>query len=254
MGTLEGRVALVTGASRGLGEGVAKALAREGAHVLAAARSAATLAPVVEAIRGEGGSAESRIVDLEDADSIRALVGRTSRLDVLVLNGAMFGGIRDVVDIAEQDWERLFRVNVTANLLLLQGLHPLLAASPAGRVIAVGAKGAYFNSAGWSGYSMTKAALDRLIFCYAWENQATSIRANVVSPGPVNTAMWREANPGNDPSRTRTPEQVARLFVAIAHPDFRANARYFNYPDLAAKLDDGAPITAEDAWTGASLR
>jgi NAD(P)-dependent dehydrogenase (short-subunit alcohol dehydrogenase family) len=121
-------------------------------------------------------------------------------------------------------------------------------------VIAVGAKGAYFNSAGWSGYSMTKAALDRLVFCYAWENQATSIRANVVSPGPVNTAMWREANPGNDPSRTRTPQQVARLFVAMAQADFRANARYFNYPDLAAKLDDGEPITAEDAWTGASLR
>ncbi len=221
-GILEGRTALITGASRGIGAVVAKAFAREGAHCILTARNAAGLERVAADIRAAGGEARTFVLDLEDNAAIRgaidALKASTARLDVFVANAAL-GGVRlPLVDYPLDAWMRLFQVNVHAYLLLLAGLHPLLAKSDAGRVVIVSTGVSRIPKATTGAYAVSKAALEAMAGIYAVEAAGTPIRINMMNPGPTRTEMRAEAFPKEDPLTVKPPEALLPLFFELASP------------------------------------
>ena len=223
-GRLKDRIALITGASRGLGRAVAEAFAREGAHVLLLARSRKALEQVDDRIRQGGGKATLIPLDLADGKAIDALgptlYERFGRLDILVGNAAILGRLSPLIHIPSEHWERSFAVNVTANWRLIRTLDPLLRRSDAGRVIFVTSGVARSARAHWAPYSVTKAALEALAKTYANETADSAIKVNVVDPGATATSMRAEAYPGEDQAKLPTPETVAEAFVPLAMPDW----------------------------------
>jgi NAD(P)-dependent dehydrogenase (short-subunit alcohol dehydrogenase family) len=220
---LASRVALVTGASRGIGRAVALELAREGAHVIAIARTTGALEELDNQIVKAGGTATLVPMDLKDGPAFPRLAGaiaeRWKKLDILIGNAGVLGGpLTPVTNINPKNWIEAVDVNVNANLRLIQFLDPLLKASDAGRAIFVTSGAATNIRAYWSVYSATKAALDVLIKTYAAECATTKVRANLFSPGPVRTGMRAKAFPGEDPMTLPTPEDVAPQIVALALP------------------------------------
>jgi NAD(P)-dependent dehydrogenase (short-subunit alcohol dehydrogenase family) len=221
---LTDRIALITGASRGIGRAVALAFAREGAHVLLLSRDLSALGQVDDAIRQITGKPASLIeLDLTDGAKIDALgpslYERFGKLDVLVGNAAFLGGLSPLTHIASDKWDRAFAVNVTANWRLIRTLDPLLRRSDAGRVIFVTSSGvARSGRAYWAPYSVTKAALETLAKTYANETADCPIKVNVINPGATATRMRAEAYPGEDRTTLRTPEEVAEVFVELATP------------------------------------
>jgi NAD(P)-dependent dehydrogenase (short-subunit alcohol dehydrogenase family) len=217
---LKDRIALITGASRGIGRAVAEIFAREGAHVLLLARTRKLLEQADDRIRS-GGKATLIPLDLADGKAIDALgpslYERFGRLDILVGNAAILGRLSPLTHIPSEHWERTLAVNVTANWRLIRTLDPLLRRSDAGRVIFVTSSGvARSGRAYWAPYSVSKAALECLAKTYANETQDSAIKVNLIDPGATATRMRAEAYPGEDQSTLRTPEEVAEAFVPLA--------------------------------------
>jgi NAD(P)-dependent dehydrogenase (short-subunit alcohol dehydrogenase family) len=219
-GRLKDRIALITGASRGLGRAVAIRFAQEGAKVLLLARKLKALEAVDDAIESAGGKATLIPLDLTDGKAIDALgpslYERFGRLDVLVGNAAILGALSPLPHIKSEHWERVFATNLTANWRLIRTLDPLLRASDSGRVIFVTSNVARSARAYWAPYSVSKAALECLARTYANETADTAIKVNLLDPGAVATGMRAEAYPGEDPATLRTPEEVTEAFVALA--------------------------------------
>jgi NAD(P)-dependent dehydrogenase (short-subunit alcohol dehydrogenase family) len=219
---LAGRIALVTGASRGIGRAVALELAREGAHVIAVARTVGALEELDDEIKRGGGQATLVPLDLKDGPAFPRLAGaiaeRWKKLDILIGNAGVLGSLTPVTNINPKDWIDAIEVNVNANLRLIQFLDPLLKASDAGRAVFVTSGAVQKLRAYWGTYNATKAALDALIKTYAAECAATNVRVNLFNPGPTRTIMRAKAFPGEDPMTLPAPEEVAEKIVELALP------------------------------------
>ena len=232
--TLEGRVAVVTGASRGIGRAAALALAAAGAHVVAVARTQGALEELDDAIRAEGGSATLVPLNLTDWDAIdrlgAALNERFGKLDILLGNAGVLGALMPLAHVTPKVWQQALDVNVTANWRLIRSLDPLLRRSDAGRALFVTSGAAHKARAYWGPYTVTKAALEAMVRTYAAETEATPIRKMLVNPGPLRTAMRRAAMPGEDPETLRTPEDLAPHFVRLASPAWNETGRLYDFP------------------------
>jgi NAD(P)-dependent dehydrogenase (short-subunit alcohol dehydrogenase family) len=221
---LAGRIALVTGASRGLGAAVAQAFANEGAQVVLTARDGKALEGVDDAIRSAGGAATLVPLDLRDFDKIdqlgAALGERFGRLDVLVGAAGVLGTLSPLGHADPATWQEVIDVNLTANWRLLRALDPLLRRSDSGRAIFVtcGAALPY-----WGAYATSKAALEAMVRIYAGENAQGSIRANLVDPGPLRTALRAAAFPHESPETLPLPADATEPFVALAAAACRRN-------------------------------
>ena len=223
----------MTGASRGIGRATAVALAREGAHVIALARTVGGLEELDDEIRRDGGSATLVPLDLKDGPAFPRLAGsiaeRWRKLDILIGNAGVLGTLTPVHQIDPKHWIEAIDVNVNANLRLIQFLDPLLKASDAGRAIFVTSGAATNTRPYWGTYSTTKAALDVLVKTYALECASTNVRVNLFSPGPVRTLMRAKAFPGEDQNTLPSPEDAARQIVDLALPSETRNAEIIAY-------------------------
>lgn len=222
---LADRIALVTGASRGIGAATAKALAAAGAHVVLTARTAAGLEEVEEAIFDAGGAATIAPLDLTDADAIprlaSAITERWERLDLLVLNAAMLGTLSATAAIDAKELAKLLTLNVSAQAALLGSFDGALRKAPAGRVIALTSSVGRRPRAYWGAYGASKAALENLVLSYGEEVEHVSrVRVAVLDPGATRTKMRERAYPGEDPASVKPPEVVAERIVALAGEDW----------------------------------
>jgi NAD(P)-dependent dehydrogenase (short-subunit alcohol dehydrogenase family) len=217
---LAGRIALVTGASRGIGAAVARRFAKEGAHVILSARTIGGLEAVHGEIKALGGSATLVPLDLRnfgEIDRMGAALGqRFGKLDILVANAGVFGVLSAVANIDPRVWQEAVDVNLTANFRLIRSLDPLLRGSDAGRAIFVTTGGAIRGRANWAAYSASKAGLDALIRCYADEMENTPVRVNLLNPRGTRTRLRAEAYPGEDANTIKKPESITGLFVDLA--------------------------------------
>ena len=220
---LKDRVALVTGASRGIGAAVAKGFAAEGAHVILTARTIGGLEEVDDEIKAAGGSATLVEMDLSDYPAIDRLGGgiyeRWGKLDILVANGGVLGQLTPIHQYDPKIWEEVIAINLTANQRLVRSMDPLLRLSDAGRAIFVSSGAAYNARPFWGAYAVSKAALDAMVRSYAAENLKSKLRINIVNPGATRTAMRAAAFPGEDPTSLKTPEELVPLFLELASPD-----------------------------------
>lgn len=232
---LKDRIALITGASRGIGKAVALAFAREGAHVLLLARRQTSLEPVDDAIRAAGGKASLIPLDLAGGKLIDALgpslYERFGRLDILVANAAILGGLSPLPHIQSPNWEGVLNINVTANWRLIRTLDPLLRRSDAGRAIFVTSGAARSRRAYWAPYSVSKAALEALAMTYAEETSDSAVKVNLIDPGTVATDLRREAFPGEDPASLPQPEAVTESFIRLASPAFTETGKLIRVGD-----------------------
>lgn len=232
-GRLAGRIAMVTGASRGIGRAVALAMAREGAHIIAVARTASRLEDLDDHIRAGGGSSTLVPLDLKDGAAIdrlgQAIYERWKKLDIFVGNAGLLGPMGPLSHIKPKAFAELLNINVTANWRLLRSLDALLRASDAGRVIFVSSGAARKNKPYWGGYGMSKAALEHLALTYAAEVADSPVRVNIINPGPTRTAMRAEAYPGEDPKDLPEPSEVAEIFVDLAAPAYRETGRIVDF-------------------------
>jgi NAD(P)-dependent dehydrogenase (short-subunit alcohol dehydrogenase family) len=231
---LAGRLALVTGATRGIGRAVALAYAREGAHLILTGRTAGALEELDDDIRALGGSATLLTLDLNHLDKIDALgptvYQRWQKLDILVGNAGVLGPLSPLGHIAAEAWDDALRINLTANWRLIRTLDPLLRMSDAGRAIFVSSGAAARPRAYWGPYAVSKAGLEALVRTYADEVANTPVRANMVNPGPTRTRMRAQAFPGEDPATVKAPEDVTPMFVRLAERSCTDNGRLFDLP------------------------
>lgn len=222
--SLEGRIALITGASRGIGAAVAKRYAAEGAHVILVGRTVSGLEEVDDAIAEAGGQATLVPADITDAKKMDALaveIGkRFGKLDILVANAAMLGGLGPLVDFDPKDWNKIIATNVTANFHLLRSLDPLLKVSDAARVLFVTSGVTQITPAFWAPYTASKAAVEAMLQCYAKEVEHQGIVVSLIDPGVAATSMRAEAMPGEDPATLPSPEEIAEIFVKPAMADY----------------------------------
>lgn len=225
-----GKLALVTGASRGIGAATAEALGAAGAHVILTARTAGGLEEVEERIHAAGGSATIAPLDLAENDSIarlaEAIGGRWQALDFLVLNAAMLGTLAPVPAIDAKEFARLLTLNIMAQQQLIAAFDPLLRASAAGRVIGLTSSVAQAPRAYWGAYGASKAALETLLLAYAEEvGKISPIRVAVVNPGATATAMRQKAYPGEDQATLKSPAAVGTALVKLLEQDFETGLR-----------------------------
>jgi NAD(P)-dependent dehydrogenase (short-subunit alcohol dehydrogenase family) len=226
----EGKVALVTGASRGIGAATAQALAAQGTHVIITARTAKDLEAVEDAIFAAGGSATIAPLDLTDGDSIARLAAavaeRWGKLDILVLNAAMLGTLTPVSAIDGAEFARLFTLNVTAQQVLIASFDGLLRKSDAGRLIALASSVGARPRAFWGAYGASKAALENLVQSYGEEvKNLSAVRVAIVDPGKTRTKMRAAAYPGEDPATVKEPSAVAEAIVELLHSEFDTGRR-----------------------------
>lgn len=228
-GKLDGRVALITGASRGIGRSVAKRFAEEGAHLILNARTQGALEDLDDEIRAPGGHATLVPADLTDYAKIdemgAAVFQRYGRLDILVGNAAMLGILSPLSHIDPALWEQTVALNLTANWHLIRSFDPLLRQSDAGRALFVTSGAARGEVPYWGVYATSKAALETMVKIYAAEVTKTAIRVNLVDPGAIRTDMRAEAFPGEDPMTLRSPDDIAQVFVDLASPDETRNGQ-----------------------------
>ena len=227
---LEGQLALVTGASRGIGAATAEALAKAGAHVIITARTTEALEAVEDRIHRSGGNATIAPLDLCDADSIaklaQAIGGRWDKLDILVLNAAMLGTLGPVQHINAKEFAQIFTLNVSAQQALIAAFDPLLRQSEAARVIGVTSSVGRAPRAYWGAYGGSKAAFETLLDAYADENRAANrIHVAIVDPGATRTEMRAKAYPGEDPNSIKDPATVAEQITALAVNGFTTGHR-----------------------------
>ena len=220
---LAGRIALITGASRGIGAAVARRFAREGAHVVLTARTIGGLEEVDDAIRSEGGQATLVPLDLLKHDHIdpmaASLYERFGRLDVLVGNAAILGTLSPVAHSDPLKWREVIDLDLMANYRLIRAVDPLLRASEAGRAIFVTSGAAREPHPYWGAYAVAKAGLEMLVRLYAAETAKSSVRANLIAPGVVRTRLRADAYPGEDASAHPPPEALTDSFVDLAAAD-----------------------------------
>lgn len=223
MPALEGRLALVTGASRGIGAAVARRFAAEGAHVIAVARTQGGLEELDDAVRAGGGAVTLVPLDLREFDRIdqmgAALNERFHKLDIVVGCAGVLGSLSPVGHTDPKLWRQAFDVNATANYRLIRSLDPLLRQSDSGRAIFVTCAAARELAPFWGAYGASKAALEALVRIYAAEMARTALRVNLVDPGPVRTRLRAEAFPAEDRDALKTPEAVTEVFVRLAAAD-----------------------------------
>ncbi|MBC8128844.1 MAG: SDR family NAD(P)-dependent oxidoreductase [Rhizobiaceae bacterium] len=231
-GRLNGKIALVTGASRGIGFQLARQLAAEGAHVVAVARTVGGLEELDDLIRKAGGTSTLVPLDLTDMGGIdrlgAAIHQRWGRLDVLVANAGMLGVLSPIGHIEAKLFEKTLAVNVTSTWRLIRSVDPLLRASDAGRAIVVSSGAAHSARAFWGLYSATKAATEAIARSWASETENTALRINVVNPGATRTAMRALAMPGENPDSLPKPAEVAARILPLALADVTETGRLFD--------------------------
>ena len=229
-GFLGGQLALVTGASRGIGAATAEALAREGAHVVITARTAAGLEEVEERIHQAGGSATIAPLDLTDGESIARLAAAVSerwqKLDILVLNAAMLGSLTPVPAIDGKEFNKVLTLNLVAQQALIAAFDPLLRKSESARLLAVTSSVGRDPRAFWGAYGASKAALETLVLSYGEEMRNLGpLKVAIVDPGSTATQMRARAYPGEDPSTLKPPRAVAEAIAGLLRDDFETGHR-----------------------------
>ncbi|NVN86612.1 MAG: SDR family oxidoreductase [Rhodopseudomonas sp.] len=238
---LASRIALVTGASRGIGYATALALAKAGAHVIAVARTQGGLEELDDEIRKLGRDSATLVpLDLTDFDAIArlgaALYERHGKLDILVGNAGIAGPSSPLGHIELKPWTDVIAINLTANFQLIRCMEPLLRASDAGRAVFITSGSAGKAPAYRGPYAASKAALDCLVRVWAKETATTTpIRVNLFNPGPTRTKMRAKVMPGEDPQTLTTPDQVAELIVPMCLPSWSAAGQIYDYPSRALK-------------------
>ena len=220
--SLKDKIALVTGASRGIGASIAKAYGREGAHVLLLGRTVGALQDVHDHIVADGGKATIMPVDLKDIDAL-STIGPTifekfGGLDIFVANAGILGTLRPLAQTPMKEWHEVMTVNVSANVQMIRSLDPLLRASDAGRVIFLSSGVVPNPRSYWGAYSASKAAIESVAPTYACECEPTNVRVNIVDPGRVRTDMRAQAYPGEDGSKLPHPDDITDVFVDLALP------------------------------------
>lgn len=234
MSNLEGRIALVTGASRGIGYQTALGLARAGAHVIAVARTVGGLEELDDEIQAAGGSATLVPADLTDFDAIdrlgAAIFERWKKLDILIGNAGMLGPLSPLGHVKPKDWDKVLAVNVTANWRLIRSLDPLIRQSDAGRALFLSSGAARRIRPYWGPYAVSKAALEALVATWAAELAISSATANLMNPGPIRTAMRAQAMPGEDPETLKKPAELVDEILRMVEPAFKANGALFEVP------------------------
>src|SRR5579864_5760415 len=239
---LAGRIALITGASRGIGAAVAVCFAREGAHVVLAARTVGGLEEVDDAVRAGGGSATLVPLDLREFIKIdelaAALYERYGRLDILVGNAAEFGVFSPLGHIDPKLWDEVLALDLTANWRLIRAMDPLLRAAPAGRAIFVTSRLGRDALPYYGAYAVAKAGLETLVRIYAGEIARTQVRANLIDPGIVRTRLRAQIFPGEDPTKLPSPESIADAFLELALPECARNGEIVEIPavEIASSL------------------
>ena len=217
-GRLQGRVALITGASRGIGRAVALRFAQEGAQLILCARTKGALEKLDdEILELTGDNVTLAPIDLSDFDAIdhmaAAVFERFKRLDVLIGNAGLLTPLKPMPQVKPEDWDQIINVNLTANYRLLRSLDPLIRASEAGRAIFVSSTVTQGTWPFWGAYAVSKAGLETMVKTYASENKKSNIKANILNPGPTRTTMRPIAYPGEDPESIKLPEDVTESFL-----------------------------------------
>jgi NAD(P)-dependent dehydrogenase (short-subunit alcohol dehydrogenase family) len=240
---LASRIALITGGSRGIGYALAIALARQGAHVVATARTPGGLEELDDAIKAEGGTATLVPLEMRDTDGIGrlalALHERYGKLDILVGNAALGASNSPLDHFQPAEWNEVLAVNVTANWHLIRTMHALLLRSDAGRVVFLTSNAAANPRAYRGLYATSKGALEAMARTYAAETLNTPIRVNLVAPGPTRTRMRAAVAPGEDPMTLPTAEAVAATIVPLCLPDFTETGKI--YDTRAGRLNSFRP-------------
>jgi NAD(P)-dependent dehydrogenase (short-subunit alcohol dehydrogenase family) len=220
---LRERIALVTGASRGIGQALALGLAKAGAHVVATARTQGGLEELDDAVFAATGAHATLVpLDIEDGDGLdrlgAALYERFGRLDVLVSNAGDLGLLTPVAHLDPKIWSRSVAVNMTATFRLIRSMDPLLRLSDAARAVFLTTNVASATRAFWASYAATKAGMEALVRCYADEVDNTAIRCTLLSPGPLRTRMRMQAFPGEDPDELTPPEALVPMLLELVAP------------------------------------
>ena len=233
---LDGRIALVTGATRGIGRAVALAYAKAGAHVILVGRTAGALEEVDDEIRAATGRPDGAsliTLNLKHGDKIDALgpslYQRFGKLDLLAACAGVLGTLTPLGHLKTDSWTETLEINLTANMRLIRTLDPLLRRADAGRAIFATSGASSGQNAYWGPYAVSKAGLEALVRTYAQEVANTSVRANLISPGPIRTAMRGKAFPGEDPLTLKTPEDIAPTFLMLADPALAENGRTYDF-------------------------
>lgn len=227
-------IALITGASRGLGRALALQLAKTGAHIIAIARTRGGLEDLDDSIRAIGGSStlvEMNVTDFDALDRLGASIyERWGKLDILVGNAALLGPITPVNHLDAKSWDQVMATNVTANWRLLRSMDPLLRLSEHARAVFITSSASHSCKAYWGPYSISKAALEALVKTYVAETQTTSIKTMLVNPGRMRTAMRKAAYPGEEQDVLPMPETIAAHILPLLHPSSTQNGAIFDVP------------------------
>ncbi len=233
MADLSGRIALITGASRGIGRAAALALAQAGAHVILVARTVGGLEETDDAVQKLGGTATLVPMNLRDFDAIdrlgASIYERWGKLDALLGNAGVLGPLTPLAQITPKGFAEVMEVNVTANWRLIRSMDPLLRQSDAGRVLFVSSGAAKKHTPYWGAYAVSKAALEMLALTYAAECRDTTVKVNLLNPGPMRTAMRAKAMPGEDPATLPTTDQIAPQIVDMLSPSFGESETIANF-------------------------
>jgi len=228
---LTGRIALVTGASRGIGYFLSLELAKRGAHVIAVARTVGGLEELDDDIRKLGGNATLVPLDITDMEAIDRLGGsiheRWGKLDIMVANAGVLGTISPIGHVEAKTFEKLMNVNVTSVWRLIRSTDPLLRASDAGRAILLSSGVAHTCRAFWGPYAASKAAVEVMARSWAEETKQMKLKINSVNPGATRTAMRAQAMPGEDPETLPTPQSVAEKCFNRAYPNLEVSGKLF---------------------------
>jgi NAD(P)-dependent dehydrogenase (short-subunit alcohol dehydrogenase family) len=245
---LAGRIALVTGASRGIGAAIALELAKAGAHIVAVARTAGGLKELDDQIRAAGSSATLVPLDVRDSEGI-ARLGATlnqsyHKLDILIGNAGVLGPVSPLGHVEPKAWDEVMAVNVTANWQLIRCMDPLLKLSDAGRVVFISSGAANLALACLGPYAISKAAVEMLARTYANETLSTKVRVNLLNPGPIRTQLRAQYMPGEDPMSLDTPDHVAEKILELCMPSFTQTGKLYTY-STRALLDFRPPATRD---------
>ena len=234
---LNGRIALITGASRGIGAAVALRFAKEGAHLILSARTIGALEEIDDEIQKISGKPATLVpMDLIDTEAIdklgAAVYERFQKLDILVGNAGQIGTLSPLGHIDPKVWDNVLAVNVTSNWRLIRSMDPLLRASDAGRAVFVTSGVGRKARAYWGAYAVSKAALEMTALVYAAEMDKTSVRVNLINPGSTRTAMRAQAFPGENPDNLKSPKDITELFVELTEKSCTVNGEYREPIDL----------------------